>query len=201
MARKPKDLIEKAARLSTDAMRRAVTMRHERRVPVEAILRQRPAALPQAAQMPNTNPRQRVFISYARKDRAIAKVLARWLEQRGIDVWWDYRLYSGELFRPRILAELKAAAAVIVIWSDTSALSDFVLDEASRAKEMRKLLTTLAPGFACADIPLGFGQSHAISVTDRSGILDALSEYGIVERVTGPALPRPKSLGLRLQSG
>jgi len=187
--------------LSTDAMRRAVTTRHERRVPVEAILRQRPSGLAQTAQIPSANSKRRVFISYARADRAIAKALARCLEQRGIDVWWDYRLYSGELFRPRILAELKAAAAVIVIWSNASAQSDFVLDEASRAKDMRKLLTTLAPGFACADIPLGFGQSHAIAVTDRAGILDALSEYGVAARPANPSLSRPKSLGLRMQSG
>lgn len=201
MARKPRDLIEKAALLSTDAMRRAVTVRHERRVPVDAIIRQRPTGLPPAPPIAALPSKRRVFISYARKDRAIAKALARCLELRGIDVWWDYRLYSGELFRPRILAELKAAAAVIVIWSDASAQSDFVLDEASRAKEMRKLLTTLAPGFSCADIPLGFGQSHAISVTDRTRILEALFEYGILDHAADRPFSRPKSLGLRIQSG
>lgn len=201
MPRKPKDVIEKAAIESTDAMRRAVTQRHVRRVPVDAILRPRDGEQPHLRERAAVAGKRRVFISYARKDRPIAKALARWLEQRGIDVWWDYRLYSGELFRPRILAELKSAAAVIVVWSETSAQSDFVLDEASRAKEMRKLLTTLAPGFACADIPLGFGQSHAIAVTDRTGILDALSEYGVVGCPAEPLLSRPKSLGLRVQSG
>lgn len=185
MARKPKQkhAIVEAAILSKDAMRRAVTARNGKVVAIEQILTTRPlrpaSTTPPPRQMPPQLAR-RVFISYARRDRAIAKALARHLEARGIDVWWDFRLFPGDKFRDRILAELKAAAAVIVIWSDAAVVSDFVLDEASRGKTMGKLVSTLAPGFPATDLPLGFGQSHAVAVTDRAGIIDALAEYGIV---------------------
>lgn len=179
MARKPKDVIERAAIRSKDAMRRATTVRAERVVPIEAMRRTRPAAVAPLHSQPTPSMTRRVFISYARRDRPLAKALARYLEARGIEVWWDFRLYPGEQFRDRILAELKAAAAVVVIWSEDAVKSDFVLDEACRAKVMGKLVTTLAPGFSVADIPLGFGQSHAVSVGDRAQVVDALAEFGL----------------------
>lgn len=183
---KPREAIVETALLSIDAMRRAVTARAGKVVAIDAIIRPRvprpPRAIAKAAA--KTNPSSRVFISYARRDRPVAKALARYLESRGIDVWWDFRLFPGDKFRDRILAELNSAAAVIVIWSDAAVVSDFVLDEASRAKAMRKLVSTTAPGFPVANLPLGFGQAHAVSVTDRAEILDALAGYGITARPT-----------------
>ena len=67
-----------------------------------------------------------------------------------------------------------------MIWSDTAIASDFVLDEASRGKKMGKLITTHVPGFSSSDIPLGFGQSHVVCVTNRGQVLDALAEYGLI---------------------
>ena len=123
-----------------------------------------------------------VFISYARLDRPVARALARFLEKRGILVWWDYKLSSGHKFREEILTQLKASRAVIVIWSAAAVASDFVLDEAERAKALKKLIPTHVPQFAPEDIPLGFGQRHTVPIDDRPAILDALAEHGIAAK-------------------
>lgn len=120
-----------------------------------------------------------VFISYARADRRHAIRLARYLQSRGIKVWWDFHLVAGDRFRQRILAELRAAAAVIVIWSPASVGRDFVLDEAHRAKTMQKLITMCVPTMNMEEIPLGFGQFHVISLGERKELVETLAAYDV----------------------
>ena len=73
-----------------------------------------------------------IFISYARRDRGIAKQLASSLTVRGYQVWWDTELVGSDDFRDVIFDELTLAKAVIVIWSENSVSSKFVRDERSR---------------------------------------------------------------------
>ena len=61
-----------------------------------------------------------VFISYSQKAVEPTKVLADQLAKRGIEVWWDARLTSGQQFDEVIREELDEARAAIVIWSSTS---------------------------------------------------------------------------------
>lgn len=120
-----------------------------------------------------------VFISYTHRDRKLAARLARYLAGRGIEVWWDRRLTPGEEFRKDIAASLRRARAVVVIWSETSAASHFVLDEAGHALRTGKLIPTLAPGCGSATLPLGFGQLHTIGLNDRAALLGALLALGV----------------------
>src|SRR5262249_43949770 len=76
-----------------------------------------------------------VFISYARSDRPSAQALALELQRLGIDVWWDHDLLGGEDYRKRINEVLSRASAVIVMWSRRSVESQFVMGEASAARE------------------------------------------------------------------
>jgi len=71
-----------------------------------------------------------VFISYSSTDRDIAQALATELETNNLSVWWDFRLVGGQTFRKAIDQELNAAWAVVVIWSESSVESRFVIDEA-----------------------------------------------------------------------
>ena len=120
-----------------------------------------------------------VFISYSRTDRALAQALADDLTGRGVDVWWDLELYAGQDFHDAILAALDACKAVIVIWSAAAARSPWVRDEASRAARDNKLITTHAPGFDLAHIPLGMGQRQCEDVTDRAAIIKALGKLEV----------------------
>ena len=104
---------------------------------------------------------RRVFISYAREDREAVALLAKQLEAQGFAVWWDWQLVGGSNYRHAIQEELTKADKVIVVWSRHSVRSDFVIDEASAAKEAGKLVPIRIDGSAP---PLGFGGLHTIAV-------------------------------------
>jgi len=82
-----------------------------------------------------------IFISYARDDQAVARLYADALEAQGFSVWWDAALRSGEAFDEAIEAALRAAKAVIVLWSPRSVVSRWVRAEATLADRNK----TLAP--------------------------------------------------------
>jgi hypothetical protein len=104
-----------------------------------------------------------LFISYARQDAAIARKIAAALERRGVPVWWDFQLKPGHDFREMIASRIDAAGHVIVIWSPSSIVSGFVLDEASRANQQGKLLPLAVHG---TQAPLGFGHLHTLQMND-----------------------------------
>ena len=115
-----------------------------------------------------------VFISYSRKDKAVAKALADDLDAAGVPVWWDREIYPGDDFHNAIVTALDQAQVVIVIWSEDAAASPWVRDEARRAARQKKLITVHVPGFDPADIPLGFGDHHSESIEDRDRLIAAL---------------------------
>ena len=99
----------------------------------EAIAARR-QALVSAAQTPSY---PSVFISYSRKDKAMAKALADDLAAAGVPVWWDREIYPGDDFHNAIVTALDQAQVVIVIWSEDAAASPWVRDEARRAARQR----------------------------------------------------------------
>jgi len=107
-----------------------------------------------------------VFISYASEDRARVRPLADALQQRGFNVWWDRSLAAGHDYTAIIERELKSAKAVIVVWTQSSAASTFVRDEAGRARDDGRLVPVLLDR---VDIPLGFGAFQAEDFTRWNG--------------------------------
>lgn len=99
-----------------------------------------------------------IFISYASEDRHRVRPLAEALSARGFDVWWDRSLAAGHDYAAVIERELKIAKAVIVVWTQSSAASTFVRDEAGRARDEGRLVPVL---FDAVQIPLGFGAFQA----------------------------------------
>jgi tetratricopeptide (TPR) repeat protein len=112
-----------------------------------------------------------VFISYARADRSWTERLDKVLRKNGFSVWWDHDLTPGHEFSDEIEKALQAAKSVIVIWSEHSAASTFVRDEARIAKDFNKLIPVRAPDFDPRRLPMGFGALQTLLVTDRDGIL------------------------------
>ena len=110
-----------------------------------------------------------LFISYAREDRETALALARVLQSRGVDVWWDRELTGGGDFAAEIERNLKAAPVAVVLWSAASVRSDFVRDECSRARDMGKLLPVR---ISEVELPLGFGTLHTLDLLDWDGDAD-----------------------------
>jgi hypothetical protein len=128
-----------------------------------------------------------IFISYSREDSRIAGWLAGLLQKRGYSVWWDQDLYHGEDFRARVIQQIKAAKAVIVIWTDTSVGSLWVISEAQEALRLKKLVPVRDDGVTDSDIPMPFATCDTGRLTDVQRLLDSVAV------MVAPAKVRPVS--------
>jgi WD40 repeat protein len=107
-----------------------------------------------------------VFISYKAERRPAVHHLARVLKNYGYTVWFDSALLTGDEFRPQIERELRDAKAVVVLWCDLSIHSEWVLDEARLARELK----TLVPArIEAVNLPLGYGGLDTIDLAKWDG--------------------------------
>jgi TolB-like protein/Tfp pilus assembly protein PilF len=84
-----------------------------------------------------------IFLSYNREDQAVARRFAESFEQAGFSVWWDVTLRSGETYDQVTEEALRAAKAVVVLWSKRSVKSEWVRSEASIALRNKTLLPAM----------------------------------------------------------
>ena len=120
-----------------------------------------------------------VFISYARDDRRVAKKLAEKLERAGLSVWWDTDLLPHQNFIEAINATIDAARAVIVIWSSNATASEFVLSEAERARQQKKLISVKVDSFDPGSLPAPFNLRQTTPVSELAVIIAALGSLGV----------------------
>lgn len=106
-----------------------------------------------------------VFISYSRQDRPLAEAIAADLGSRGFEVWWDIDLLGGEDYRKKTQGVIERARSAIVIWSRRSVESEWVIGEASAARERKILIPVCVDG---ATPPLDF---RPLNTIDLSGWL------------------------------
>ena len=104
-----------------------------------------------------------VFVSYARSDKARVAPIVAAIEARGWSVWWDPEIEAGQQFDDQIEAELKAARAVVVVWTPTSVASRWVRGEAREAADRGTLVPARFDG---AKLPMDV---RAIHTTDLDG--------------------------------
>jgi predicted ATPase len=107
-----------------------------------------------------------VFISYAHATAKQARAAADALRTAGYSVWLDEDLPVHRAFSAEIDAQLTAAKAALVIWSADAAVSDWVLSEANRAREDRKLVQLRLDG---ARLPMPFDQIQCADLTGWTG--------------------------------
>lgn len=105
-----------------------------------------------------------IFISYSRKDLAVASTLAETLQKLGYSVWWDMTgLHGGQEFAPVIQQKLSEAKCAIVLWSPDSVVSSWVQAEASFADNRGILLTAITRE---TDAPMPFNNRHNENLSD-----------------------------------
>ena len=107
-----------------------------------------------------------IFISYSREDRPAARHFAECFTRAGFDVWWDAALRSGETFDEVIEKELRAAKAVVVLWSPRSVASRWVRAEATLADRFNKLVPAIIES---CNLPIIFELTHAADLADWTG--------------------------------
>ncbi len=104
-----------------------------------------------------------IFICYSKTDASIANQLVEHLQKEGWSVFIDRKTPVGRRWHREIETELRAAKAVVVLWSEKSCESDYVLDEAEHGK--RKDI--LFPAFIeSVEYPYGFGRIQAANLID-----------------------------------
>ena len=132
-----------------------------------------------------------VFLSYARDDVAKARSVALALEKAGHSVWWDRHIKGGAQYSKEIEAALKAADAVVVLWSEQSVDSAWVRDEAAAGRDSGRLVPVKLDQ---TEPPLGFRQYQTIDLSGWRGrgkppTLETLLEA--VESISGAPAQSP----------
>jgi TolB-like protein/tetratricopeptide (TPR) repeat protein len=104
-----------------------------------------------------------VFVSYARIDKARVAPLVAAIEAQGWSVWWDPEIDTGQEFDRLIAAELKAAAAVLVVWTPDSVTSRWVRGEAREGADRGILVPVRFEG---ANLPIDARALHTTDLDD-----------------------------------
>ncbi|HEX6603336.1 MAG TPA: TIR domain-containing protein [Sphingomicrobium sp.] len=139
-----------------------------------------------------------VFLSYSQRDRRRVQSVIRALEAAGLSVWWDRRILGGSEFSKEIRDALDGAAAVVVLWSERSVTSSWVLDEAVRGRDTGRLVPASLDG---TEPPLGFGQLHTVDLSKRFRSTGALGELveAVLAKVARPGAEPPLAAGPRFR--
>ncbi len=139
-----------------------------------------------------------IFLSYSTKDRDRLKPLFQALAQQGWSVFWDHQsIHTGENWHRKIEEAINNSRCVVVVWSKHSIQSEWVLEEANKAKSRNVLLPIRIDAI---ELPFGFGLLQAGDFTGWNGKGDHLAFielaaqiYGFLGRGSQPLQPPPAS--------
>ncbi len=84
-----------------------------------------------------------LFVSYASADRERVAILVQRLERLGFSVWWDRDIAHGQNFHRVIEQALDQAKCAVVVWSEKSVNSEWVVNEASSAHRRYAMVPVL----------------------------------------------------------
>jgi formylglycine-generating enzyme required for sulfatase activity len=105
-----------------------------------------------------------IFLSYSSADRERVKPLYDALKLQGWTVFWDHAtIQTGEQWSHIIEANLNASDCVIVVWTANSVKSEYVLDEATRARNRNILIPV---SLDQTPPPIGFGMRQTTDLSD-----------------------------------
>ena len=130
-----------------------------------------------------------IFISYSQSAPQATEDLALDLTKAGHSVWFNSRLLPMDVFWKVIRDEIKAAKAVVVIWSARAINSEWVYAEAKLAHDMKKLICVRTPDVPAFDVPMPFNGYNVTEVDERQKIHEALAKLGLN---AGRSAPLPK---------
>jgi adenylate cyclase len=111
-----------------------------------------------------------VFISYARSTEPQAKHIEEALLALGYGVWRDDQLPAHRAYSEVLDERLRAAKAVLVVWSAEAVKSEWVQSEADRARTDKKLVQLTLDG---APLPMPFDRIQCADLTGWTGDPDA----------------------------
>ena len=107
----------------------------------------------------------RIFLSYASSDRELASRFVEALRAKDCFVWWDRLIQVGNRWDTDIERELNSATCVVVLWTERSRESEWVLVEGSVALKRNLLFPVLVDD---AELPLEFLRRQAAKLATTS---------------------------------
>jgi formylglycine-generating enzyme required for sulfatase activity len=119
-------------------------------------------------------PMGHVFLSYKTEDRSRVDAYRQALEAAGIEVWWDVKVGIGERWRDEILIRVESAACVLVCWSHGAVTSDWVKEEATKAKARGTYLPIRID--VGVEIPFGLAEEQTPQQPSVAAIVEAVRE-------------------------
>ena len=135
-----------------------------------------------------------VFVSYARSDKARVAPLVAAIEAKGWSVWWDPEIDAGQQFDAQIEAALKAAKAVLVVWTPTSVTSRWVRGEAREAADLGTLVPVRFDG---ATLPMDVRAIHTTDLDGWGGDPQSAAFQGLLRSLSS-MISRPGALHAEL---
>jgi TolB-like protein len=131
-----------------------------------------------------------IFVSYARSTATQAKAIAEALRALGHSVWRDDDLPAHRDYSEVIEERLRAAKAVVVVWSAGAVKSQWVRAEADLAREAGTLVQLTLDG---APLPMPFNRIQCADLVEWNGDLDAAGwkkvTASVAELLGGPGQP------------
>ncbi len=103
----------------------------------------------------------RVFLSYGREDKAVARRVAECLDRVGYSVWWDPEIRVGAAYARAIAAALAESDCVVVLWSEHSIDSDWVQAEADKGWRRGILVPVVIDA---VEPPMPFGRLETLDL-------------------------------------
>ena len=121
-----------------------------------------------------------VFISYARSTAKQAQQVAAALRAAGYSVWIDDDLPVHRAYGRVIEEQMTAAKAAVVIWSADAVQSEWVMSEANRAREDRKLVQVTTDNVR---LPMPFDTIQCADLAGWTGETDTLGWRKVVASI------------------
>lgn len=122
-----------------------------------------------------------VFISYARSSEREARLVAEALRALGCGIWLDDELPAHRDYSEVIEERLRAAKAVVVVWSAEAAKSQWVRAEADMAREAGTLVQLTIDGAA---LPMPFNRIQCADLIGWTGDTAAVGWKKVAQSVT-----------------
>lgn len=104
-----------------------------------------------------------VFVSYAHEDRLAVQQLVAFLRAKDFKVQWDQDWVGGEPLNGTVQEAIRGSGMVIVVWTEASISSDWVLSEATLALRTRGKL--LPVRLEKVEPPPPFTQIHTLDLS------------------------------------
>ena len=106
------------------------------------------------------------FLSYAHQDSKLIGNIHEFLTDQSVPIWWDANINAGDGWRDEIAKRLRDAKVVVTFWTEESVRSRSVIEEASNAQSLGKLIHVRLDG---SPLPYGFAETQYLDLQEWDG--------------------------------